>query len=682
MKRLCRCLVPPRGAGIRICRLETRVEPRFDGPPPGVGTSADAGWSKAGAPRLRRGWETEVSLQAEASATRATGQSPSVAVAGRDNSPVYLLPLSANQACVTATTGGTVTMPEAPGFALEIAPGSVTFPGGSQTGCVSVTSVHPDKVPMVPGFGQQPRFVVTVQPAGAVFNPPAKMTMPNVDGLKPREVTEMYSFDHDLNAFVAIGTATVTDDGLLVRSDPGVGVVKAGWSCAGIPVRTGSAECLQAYLTTDLAPNEEGTIGTNIALQAFGSPPTNTLYDQWSVSSVGQLLSQSSCPNSPSCTATVSLNSPGLLLASVRFQNTAILSQVQATTSLTVRPRPKLTIDKPQLKRGQIATFRVEAARGSQVSNWRFIAAASTESPGFEVSRGNSNDWEWKGVMVSSGIAEATVQVPKGQPETISAEITVVDRPELKMAMRSPQKVAPGFIAPISGVSLSMPATPTQLSAIGLYYWDATYSLKPDLILSGPNKDVIYVTAFADATHFNTSQQPLVKTTGAYYTVHGYVDGPTVIDSSPAGLFKTGNCGSFHPLNNPNGFIHREKLFDLVSQHEALSGIRSHHAAVAHELDKEEKNLGIVADRYFRKSSTSLALQDFATQIRLRLDELRDGIQEAQLWHADGPTGPPFPLLFTPFPNASRPNVPINNASYDAGGVFWGVINFMVVPCP
>jgi hypothetical protein len=117
----------------------------------------------------------------------------------------------------------------------------VTFPGGSKEGCVSVTVVHGDKVPMVPGFGQQPRFIVTIQPAGAVFNPPARITLPNVDGLRPREVTEMYSFDHDIGSFVAIGTGTVSDDGQIIASNPGVGVLKAGWHCGGNPNTTGSA---------------------------------------------------------------------------------------------------------------------------------------------------------------------------------------------------------------------------------------------------------------------------------------------------------------------------------------------------------------------------------------------------------------------------------------------------------
>jgi hypothetical protein len=88
--------------------------------------------------------------------------------------------------------------------------------------------------------GQQPRFVVTIQPVGTVFNPPAAMTLPNVDGLAPRSVTEMYSYDHDLASFVAIGTGTVSDDGSVLVSDPGVGVINAGWHCGGDPNSVGA----------------------------------------------------------------------------------------------------------------------------------------------------------------------------------------------------------------------------------------------------------------------------------------------------------------------------------------------------------------------------------------------------------------------------------------------------------
>ena len=195
-----------------------------------------------------------VKLLVDGSTAQRPGTFPSldydlVTVAGLNNkltAPIFLLPLNpANQLCVTPTTGGgTLTIPEAPGFSLTFGPGQVTFPGGSKTGCVSVTVVHADKVPMSPGFGQQPRFIVTIQPAGAIFNPPARITLPNVDGLAPRAVTEMYSFDHDIGSFVAIGTGTVSDDGQIISSNPGIGVLKAGWHCGGDPAANGTvADC-------------------------------------------------------------------------------------------------------------------------------------------------------------------------------------------------------------------------------------------------------------------------------------------------------------------------------------------------------------------------------------------------------------------------------------------------------
>jgi hypothetical protein len=177
-----------------------------------------------------------------------------VTVPGQDNTvgmPIYLLPLDlARGIVVDEARGGKITLPELPGFSLTIAPGSASFPGGSKSGVVSVTLVHADKVPMVPNFGQQPRFIVTIQPAGVRFDPPAAMTMPNVDGLAPGQVTEMYSFDHDLGMFVSIGTATVSADGSILRSDPGVGVIEGGWHCGGNPAAAGGAASVSVSIST------------------------------------------------------------------------------------------------------------------------------------------------------------------------------------------------------------------------------------------------------------------------------------------------------------------------------------------------------------------------------------------------------------------------------------------------
>jgi hypothetical protein len=169
-------------------------------------------------------------------------------VAGQNNTigmPVYLPALDTeNRLCVDELTGGTLTLPDVPGFALTVAPGSATFPGGSKRGCISVTPVNIDKVPMSPGFGQQPRFVVTIQPVGTHFNPPAALQIPNIDALMPGSITEMYSYDHDLASFVSIGNGMVSQDGIFLRSVPGVGVSKAGWHCGGNPAANGHvADC-------------------------------------------------------------------------------------------------------------------------------------------------------------------------------------------------------------------------------------------------------------------------------------------------------------------------------------------------------------------------------------------------------------------------------------------------------
>jgi len=168
-----------------------------------------------------------------------------VPVPGRDNPlprPVYLLPLNVERGlAVSETQGGTVTLSEVPGLALEVAPGSVTFPDGSKSGVVSVTVVHGDKVPRTPSFGAQPRLVLTIQPAGAVFDPPARLTLPNTAGLAPGREIELVSFDHDVGRFVVFGPGVVSEDGLTLSSVPGLGLLEAGWSFEATPAPAGTA---------------------------------------------------------------------------------------------------------------------------------------------------------------------------------------------------------------------------------------------------------------------------------------------------------------------------------------------------------------------------------------------------------------------------------------------------------
>ena len=266
-------------------------------------------------------------------------------LAGVDNAmprPIYILPLDLPHGVyVDETRGGTVTLPEIPGFSLEVAPGSVTFPGGSRSGVVSATAVKADKIPMPPGAGMQPRLIVTIQPVGAHFNPPARFTLPNVDGLPPGTVTELFSFDHDIGEFVSIGTGTVSQDGLVVRSDPGFGIVEGGWHCGAPPSGQGSGGSLSVNIggprPAELCAG--GEVKTK-QLVASGSPPLDAVYS-WQSSSPGILtLSPSGgglCANSSQCSTQATAAAKGDASATVTLTCTTTGQSVSDTVPVKVR---------------------------------------------------------------------------------------------------------------------------------------------------------------------------------------------------------------------------------------------------------------------------------------------------------------------------------------------------------
>jgi hypothetical protein len=131
-----------------------------------------------------------------------------------------------------------------PGFEMRVPAGSATFKNMSKTGLVQVIRVHRDKVPMLAPDGTLPTIAFAIMPADVHFDPPAAIRFPNVDGRAPGEIVTIYSFDHDLYEFVAIGTATVSEDGQEVMSEPGQGIVKGGWHHAPpVAAVAGTGKC-------------------------------------------------------------------------------------------------------------------------------------------------------------------------------------------------------------------------------------------------------------------------------------------------------------------------------------------------------------------------------------------------------------------------------------------------------
>jgi len=188
-----------------------------------------------------------VHLIADGSTATIEGEFPSlsynmVTISGVINpmsAPIYMVKIDTENAVYAGIKDVTLELEDFPGFSLEIAKNSVTFPDGSKEGLISATPVNASKVPMAPPNGMQPQFIVTIQPTGAKFDPPARLTLPNVDAHEIGAQVEMYSFDHDLEEFVSIGLGTVSDDGTTVKSNSGVGVIKAGWHCGSQPNQQG-----------------------------------------------------------------------------------------------------------------------------------------------------------------------------------------------------------------------------------------------------------------------------------------------------------------------------------------------------------------------------------------------------------------------------------------------------------
>ena len=189
--------------------------------------------------------EGHLLLIADARTTTRSGRWPKLefditTVAGQDNTvgmPIWVLPFADNT--VTVANGGPsqdimLTLPDLPGSELTVFANSVECAEGQSQCDISWTQVRGERVPMEPPRGASFNLTWTLQPAGAHFDPPIKVCLPN-EGWLPGTQTELYSFDHDLVDFVGIGPATVSSDGAQICSDSGFGISKAGWGGAPPP---------------------------------------------------------------------------------------------------------------------------------------------------------------------------------------------------------------------------------------------------------------------------------------------------------------------------------------------------------------------------------------------------------------------------------------------------------------
>jgi RHS repeat-associated protein len=126
--------------------------------------------------------------------------------------------------------------PELAGTMLMVPPDSLFADNGSRGGMVGIAPVDPERLPgALPSTLPLP-LVITVQTDGPTnFDQPVPVCFPNLPDpitgeiALPGSASALVSFNHDTGRFEVVGSMTVSDDGQLVCTDPGEGILAPGW---------------------------------------------------------------------------------------------------------------------------------------------------------------------------------------------------------------------------------------------------------------------------------------------------------------------------------------------------------------------------------------------------------------------------------------------------------------------
>ncbi len=126
--------------------------------------------------------------------------------------------------------------PALAGVSLLVPANSLFSDNGTRGGQVGIAPVPPDRLPGPLPPGLDFPLVITIQTDGPQnFDRPVPVCFPNLPDPRTGEVlppgarSAIWSFNHDTGEWEVVGPATVSEDGRLVCSDPGVGIRQPGW---------------------------------------------------------------------------------------------------------------------------------------------------------------------------------------------------------------------------------------------------------------------------------------------------------------------------------------------------------------------------------------------------------------------------------------------------------------------
>lgn len=168
--------------------------------------------------------------------------------------------------------------PQFDGVMIAIPPGALFGEDGNRGGMAGIAPVPPDRLPGPLPEGLPIQDVITIQTDGpGNFDVPVPACFPNLphpvtgELLPPGASSALWSFNHDTGRFEIVGSATVSADGRLVCTDPGVGILAPGWhgTAPGSTARGGNTESGGGSRTR----KEKGTQSHPPACASCGTDP-------------------------------------------------------------------------------------------------------------------------------------------------------------------------------------------------------------------------------------------------------------------------------------------------------------------------------------------------------------------------------------------------------------------------
>lgn len=158
--------------------------------------------------------------------------------------PGTLQPVSMTQDTAISFPASVVAAnPALAGVTVTVPANSLFSDDGTRGGKVGIAPVPPDRLPGPLPPGLEAPIVITVQTDGPLnFDKPASVCFPNLPDpvlktpLPAGSKQPLVSFNHKKGIWEAVGSMTVSADGKFICSDPGTGILQAGWHVATPPL--------------------------------------------------------------------------------------------------------------------------------------------------------------------------------------------------------------------------------------------------------------------------------------------------------------------------------------------------------------------------------------------------------------------------------------------------------------